>query len=104
MSIRRFVEFGAFGSVCCLLAANPAAASSREGKNACTENAVLVCCDPVNDPVAEAVLIPRLPEPRPIRESLVVFFMNPVKRGEHVLMGKSVIEHDNARMARGTNG
>src|SRR6476619_3430477 len=101
MSIRRFVEFGAFGSVCCLLTANPAAASGREARNASTPNASLVCCEPVNDPVAEAVLIPRVPESRPVRESLVVWFMKPVKIGDRVLMGKYVIEHDNARMARG---
>jgi len=101
MSIRRFVELGAFGSVCCMLTANPAAASSRAEKKACDATAVVVCGEPANDPVAEAVLIPRLPELRPTRESLVVWFMKPVKVGTRVLIGKYVIEHDDARMARG---
>jgi hypothetical protein len=87
MRIRRFVEAGAAAAVFAAMTATPAAATT--------------CCQPANDPIAEAVLIPRVPEPRPVRESLVVWFMKPVKIGDRVLMGKYIIEHDNARMARG---
>jgi hypothetical protein len=86
MRIRRCVEALATAAVFAMTA-SPAAA--------------MTCCKPANDPIAEAVLIPRLPEPRPVRESLLVWFAKPVKVGDRVLMGKYIIEHDNGRMARG---
>jgi hypothetical protein len=84
-----------------LLMASPAAAACCEHakKNCC--DTTMTCCDTPNDPVAEAVLIPQVPEPRPVRESMVVWFMKPVRVGERVLSGRYIIEHDNDRMARG---
>lgn len=99
MSIRRVVEVGAVAAVFYALTASPAAAA--QATNTCCDTPTMTCCDTPNDPVAEAVLIPKVPEPRPVRESLVVWFMKPVKVGDRILFGRYVIEHDDARMARG---
>ena len=102
MTIRRFVGVGAVAAVFYVLAASPAAAACCEhAKKACCETPTLACCETADDPVAGAVLIPKQPEPRPVRESMVVWFNRPVKVGDRILFGKYVIEHDNARMARG---
>ena len=63
----------------------------------------MACCDKDEQtPEAVAVLIPQVkPEPRPVRETMTVWFMRPVKVGDRILFGKYVIEHDNNRMARG---
>ena len=101
MGIRRLVVIGAVASAFYLLTASPAAAACcDQPAKACCETPNMTCCD-TNDPVAEAVLIPQLPAPRPVRESLTVWFQRPVKVGTRVLFGKYIIEHDNARMARG---
>lgn len=61
-----------------------------------------VCCEQKDDPAAVAVLIPQVePEPRPVREAMVVRFWTPVKVGDRILLGKYIIEHDNNLMARG---
>jgi len=60
----------------------------------------MTCCG-TNDPGALAVLIPQPPAVRPVREAMTVWFQRPVKVGTQVLFGKYIIEHDNARMARG---
>ena len=102
MGIRRFVAIGAVASAFFLLTARPVAAACCDQPNkACCARADMTCCHTINDPVAEAVLIPQAATPRPVRESLVVRFARPVKVGDRVLFGKYVIEHDNARMARG---
>jgi hypothetical protein len=38
---------------------------------------------------------------RPIRQRMIANFLNPVRVGDRILMGKYVIEHDTERMARG---
>jgi hypothetical protein len=102
MSIRRVVEVGAVAAVFYVLTASPAAAACCEhAKKACCETPTMACCETTNDPVAEAVLIPQAATPHPVRESLVVWFKRPVKVGDRILFGKYIIEHDNARMARG---
>ena len=51
------------------------------------------------------VVVPGLPwavaDARPAREYATVFFRDPVKVGNKILIGKYVIEHDNERMAQG---
>lgn len=101
MGIRTLVGIVATTSAFCLVTASPAAAACCGQRSACGETPNMSCVDTVNDPVAEAVLLPTIPEPRPVRESMVVWFQRPVKVGDRVLFGKYVIEHDNGRMARG---
>jgi len=101
MDIRRFVVIGAAASAFYLLTASPAAAACCDHSKACCETPNMTCCDTANDAVAAAVLIPQVPAPRPVRESMIVWFQRPVKVGTRVLFGKYVIEHDNTRMARG---
>jgi hypothetical protein len=73
---------------------------SKDHKQPCC--AAMVCCDDKDHPEAVAVLIPPVrPEPRPIRETMVVRFSNPVKVGDRILLGTYIIEHDNNRMAQG---
>ena len=84
--------------------ATPAAASCCDHKehSACCDRLMATCCKEKDDPIARAVLLPDLAdEPRPARETMVVWFHNPVRIGDRVLQGKYVIEHDNNRMARG---
>ena len=113
MSIRRFAEIGVAAPLFYILTTSPAAAAAccERAKNPCCGTPNMTCCETTNDPVAAAVLIPRVPEPqalelrvpelRPSRETLTVWFMKPVKVGDRILLGKYVIEHDNVRMARG---
>ena len=63
----------------------------------------MACCGHGNDPFAAAVLLPKVfVEPaRPAVERVLVTFWNPVRVGDHILMGKYVIEHDTDRMAAG---
>jgi hypothetical protein len=113
MSIRRFVEIGVAAHLLYILTATPAAAAAccDHAKNPCCGTPNMACCETINSPVAAAVLIPQvaepkaremnMQEPRPSRETLTVWFMKPVKVGDRILLGKYVIEHDNVRMARG---
>ena len=102
MGIRRLVGIGVVASAFYLVTASPAAAGCCEQPHqVCCETPNISCCDTANDPVAEAVLFPKVPTPSPVRESMVVWFQRPVKIGNQILFGKYVIEHDNARLARG---
>jgi hypothetical protein len=102
MTIRRFAEVGAVAAAFYVLTASPAAAACCDhAKKDCCSTATMTCCETTNDPVAEAVLVPQIPEPRPVRQSMVVWFKQPVKIGDRLLYGQYVIEHDNDRMARG---
>lgn len=58
----------------------------------------MACCDGNDAGVAVAAL--GLPV-KPAVQTLAVTFVNPVRVGGAVLMGRYVIEHDDARMARG---
>ena len=57
------------------------------------------CCKNDGDQAAAEALLP--PMPAPERQIAVVWFKNPVLVGEHILLGKYIIEHDNERMAKG---
>jgi hypothetical protein len=69
----------------------------------CKHHSGEVALDPAE--VGLTVITPGLEwpetEPRPTRELAKVLFRDPVKIGDRVLIGPYVIEHDNARMARG---
>ena len=41
------------------------------------------------------------PDRAPARQVMAVWFMQPVKIGDRILLGKYLVEHDNDRMARG---
>jgi hypothetical protein len=100
----RTMVFGALVAAGVLaLAVTPAEASCCDHEHAaCCDRLTAGCCKEQDDPIARAVLLPNLPdEPRPARETMVVWFQKPVKIGNRVLQGKYVIEHDNNRMARG---
>jgi hypothetical protein len=74
--------------------------SHSTAKACCTDNACkndAVCCDQANEMAAQVLL----PQPAPVRQAGVVWFRNPVRVGDHILMGKYIIEHDTQRMARG---
>lgn len=100
----RTMVFGALVAAGALaLSVRPAEASCCDHEHAaCCDKLTAACCREKDDPIARAVLLPNLPdEPRPTRETMVVWFQKPVKIGNRVLQGKYVIEHDNNRMARG---
>jgi hypothetical protein len=104
MTLRTFVGMVATSAVMVAVGTTPAAAACCDHQNqACCEKSAMSCCDRDGQtPEAIAVLIP-LPtaEPRPARETMTVWFKNPVKIGDRILLGRYVIEHDNDRMARG---
>ena len=103
MRIRTFVGIGAAVWAFAALAATPAAASCCDTeKKACCDMQTMTCCERVNDAAAVAVLLPQVvPESRPVRETMTVSFMKPVKLADRILLGKYIIEHDNDRMASG---
>lgn len=77
--------------------AAPMACCAQQTGNAAPAMA-MACCDG-SDPVVAAAGL-GLPE-KPVVQTLTVNFMQPVRVGEAVLLGRYVIEHDDARMARG---
>ena len=104
MTVRTFVGIAAAAVVMVAVGTTPAvAACCDHEKQACCNKSTMACCDKHEQtPEAVAVLIPQLkPEARPVRETLTVWFMQPVQIGDRILLGKYVIEHDNNRMARG---
>ena len=105
MTLRTFVGMVATSAVMVAVGTTPAAAACCDHQNqACCEKSAMSCCDHDGQtPEAVAVLIPPpwFAEPRPARETMTVWFKNPVKIGDRILLGKYVIEHDNDRMARG---
>ena len=105
MTVRTFVGMAAAAAVMVIVGTTPAAAAccDQHPQQACCDKSTMACCDK-DEQTAEAVavLIPQVkPEPRPVRETMTVWFMRPVKVGDRILFGKYVIEHDNNRMARG---
>ena len=61
------------------------------------------CCNAAKDAnlVAPMTVDPQLAPTPPIRQTAVVWFHRPVLVGRSILQGRYVIEHDNARAARG---
>jgi hypothetical protein len=82
--------------------ASTAACCDTAAKAACCDHAGAKCCAD-----AAAVLLPATGHQhessvvRPERQRMIARFWNPVRVGDHILMGKYVIEHDAERMARG---
>ena len=76
-----------------------AAACCDHEKKACCDKQMACCKHETND--AFAVLIPSHEQARPVRETMLVKFWDPVRVGDRILMGKYIIEHDTDRMARG---
>lgn len=90
-----------FAAVAGLLLAVPAVASAD---CACCDDksCSMPCCDKAGSKAAASVLVPQeLENATPVRQSVIAWFMRPVKIGDRILLGQYVIEHDNARMARG---
>jgi hypothetical protein len=79
------------------------APAKAKGMACCDESkaaptTAMACCDG-NDPlIASAVLGLAA---KPVVQTLAVTFQQPVRVGHFILLGRHVIEHDDARMARG---
>lgn len=89
---------------CCADHKIPAAAPAKAAMPCCDQakpapaKTAMACCDGSDVAIAAAGLGLAA---KPVVQTMAVTFRNPVRVGTVVLMGNYVIEHDDARMARG---
>lgn len=72
-----------------------------QAKAACCGTAAASCCDKDLDILGTLPVDAQVSPAPPVRQLTEVWFQRPTWVGRSILQGRYVIEHDNARMARG---